>query len=247
MTSFFPWERIRTGQGNISKPGVDVYHSLSSSDYVTIRFFQWASAIFMKEKLTGYDAIIFDMDGTLIDSMPTHLEAWRLTSEKYGFPFDREWHHSLGGMSTERTAERVNQRYNLSLDSAAVAQSKRLQWEAIYDGPVLIDETYGVFVECEGNKKLAVGTGAIRDHAEDLLAGVGLLDRLDALVTVTDVENGKPHPDTFLQAASLVGVNPGRCLVFEDTELGRHKTGVKNRGQVFLLKNRGQVFLLDAT
>ncbi len=175
----------------------------------------------MLEKLTGYDAIIFDMDGTLIDSMPTHLEAWRLTSEKYGFPFDKEWHYSLGGVSTERTAELVNQRYNLSLDSGSVAETKRLLWEEIYSGPVLIDETYAVFTRCEGKKKIAVGTGAIRAHAESLLAGVGLLERLDALVTVSDVENGKPHPETFLTAAAQVGVEPERCLVFEDTELGR--------------------------
>ncbi|MFK0573168.1 HAD family hydrolase [Endozoicomonas sp.] len=71
-------------------------------------FVQWANAIFMKKKLTGYDAIIFDMDGTLIDSMPTHLEAWRLTSEKYGFPFDREWQHSLGGVTL--SAQSVGQR-----------------------------------------------------------------------------------------------------------------------------------------
>lgn len=175
----------------------------------------------MLEKLTGYDAIIFDMDGTLIDSMPTHLEAWRLVSEQYGFPFDKEWHYSLGGVSTERTAERVKQRYNLPLDSRVLAETKCLIWEDIYSGPVLIDETYTVFTHCEGNKKLAVGTGAIRAHAEELLAGVGLLERLDALVTATDVENGKPHPETFLKAAVLVGVEPERCLVFEDTELGR--------------------------
>ncbi|WP_419834292.1 HAD family hydrolase [Endozoicomonas atrinae] len=175
----------------------------------------------MLDKLASYDAIIFDMDGTLIDSMPTHLEAWRRVSEKYGFPFDRAWHYSLGGVSTARTAELVKQRYNLSQASSVLAETKCLIWEDIYSGPVLIDETYAVFTHCEGNKKLAVGTGAIRPHAEELLTGVGLLERLDALVTVTDVKNGKPHPETFLKAAALVGVASERCLVFEDTELGR--------------------------
>lgn len=175
----------------------------------------------MREKLARYDAIIFDMDGTLIDSMPVHIEAWRQTSEKYGFPFAPQWHHSLGGVPTGKTAELINQRYHLGLDPAAVAETKRLVWEAMDNGPVLIDETYGVFTHCEGDKKVAVGTGALREHAEELLGSVGLLDRLDALVTASDVEHGKPHPETFLQAAALVGVEPARCLVFEDTELGR--------------------------
>ena len=175
----------------------------------------------MREKLAPYDAIIFDMDGTLIDSMPSHLDAWQKTSEQYGFPYDRRWHHSLGGVSTMRTVELINERYQLALDPATVAQTKSQLWHDLYDGPVLIDATYDVFQQCERHKKLAVGTGATRQHAEEQLAFVGLLDRLDTLVSATDVEYGKPHPQTFLTAAARLGVAPERCLVFEDTEIGR--------------------------
>lgn len=192
----------------------------------------------MPDKLASYDAIIFDMDGTLIDSMPTHLEAWRRVSEKYGFPFDRQWHHSLGGVSTERTAELVRQRYNLPQDSSVIAETKCLIWTEIYSGPVLIDETYAVFAHCEGNKKLAVGTGAIRPHAEELLAGVGLLERLDALVTASDVAHGKPHPETFLKAAAQLGVEPEKCLVFEDTELGREAAAAAGMDCVLVINGQ---------
>ena len=176
---------------------------------------------FMPEQLAQYDAIIFDMDGTLIDSMPSHLDAWQKTAEQYGFPFDRPWHHSLGGVSTLRTAQLINQRYQLTLDPALVAKTKSQLWQELHRGPVLIDATYAIFNQCEGSKKLAVGTGAARAHAQEQLAMVGLLARLDALVTASDVEHGKPHPQTFLTAAALVGVVPQRCLVFEDTDIGR--------------------------
>ena len=175
----------------------------------------------MREKLAQYDAIIFDMDGTLIDSMPSHLDAWQKTSEQYGFPFDRQWHHSLGGVPTVPTVELINQRYHLALDPVVVARTKSQLWQELYHGPVLIDATYAIFNLCEGSKKLAVGTGATRLHAQEQLAMVGLLDRLDALVTATDVEHGKPHPQTFLTAAAQVGIVPERCLVFEDTQIGR--------------------------
>ncbi|WP_299727632.1 beta-phosphoglucomutase family hydrolase [uncultured Endozoicomonas sp.] len=175
----------------------------------------------MLSKLQRYDAIIFDMDGTLIDSMPSHLDAWKKTSEIHGFPYDRQWHHSLGGVSTERTAEMISDRYNLALDTNKVAETKRQSLEDIFQGPVLIEETYQVLLAAEGKKKLAVGTGALRGDALALLNEVGVLDRLDTLVTVTDVNNGKPHPETFLKAAEQMGIEPKRCLVFEDTELGR--------------------------
>ncbi|WP_067519949.1 HAD family hydrolase [Endozoicomonas ascidiicola] len=175
----------------------------------------------MLSKLQRYDAIIFDMDGTLIDSMPSHLDAWKKTSEIHGFPYDRQWHHSLGGVSTERTAEMISERYNLTLDAEKVAETKRQSLEDIFQGPVLIEETYQVLLAAEGKKKLAVGTGALRGDALALLNEVGVLGRLDTLVTVTDVNNGKPHPETFLKAAEQMGIEPKHCLVFEDTELGR--------------------------
>ncbi|MCM2678220.1 HAD family hydrolase [Echinimonas agarilytica] len=175
----------------------------------------------MNPILEQFDALIFDMDGTLIDSMPAHMDAWEQTAQHHGFPYDREWHHSLGGVPTRKTAEMIGQRYEIELDAAAVAETKRQKWEAMGAGPVLIDPTYAVFNQFHGQKKIAVGTGAERAHAEEMLEEVGILSRLDALVTASDVVNGKPSGDTFLKAANTVGVAPERCVVFEDTEIGR--------------------------
>lgn len=175
----------------------------------------------MHPALEKYEAIIFDMDGTLIDSMPAHMEAWRMAAEEYDYPYDHEWHYAQGGVPTRKTVELINEKYQLDLDPDAVAETKRLKWESMGLGPQLIEETYQLFQKLLGKKPVAVGTGAERSHALEMLEETGILDHLDGLVTACDVSNGKPSPDTFLQAAEAMGVAPERCVVFEDTEIGR--------------------------
>ncbi|GGA64491.1 carotenoid dehydrogenase [Neiella marina] len=174
----------------------------------------------MIDLLNAYQGIIFDMDGTLVDSMPAHIEAWRRTAEIHGFPFDEKWQYSLGGVPTAKIAERINAKFGLQLDCEAVAATKRQQWNLLGDSPQLIEQTYDVFKASLGSKKIAVGTGSVRSHAEHILADVGVIEHLDALVTACDVANGKPHPETFVTAAESMGVAPEHCVVFEDTDIG---------------------------
>ena len=85
----------------------------------------------------------------------------------------------------------------------------------------MISDTANLLEANLGKKKLAVGTGSQRVSAVKLLTRVNMLDKLDALVTATDVENHKPHPQTFLTACELLGLEPQECVVFEDTDLGK--------------------------
>ncbi|GGB94133.1 carotenoid dehydrogenase [Marinobacterium zhoushanense] len=171
--------------------------------------------------LQKYAGIVFDMDGTLVDTMEGHLEAWRRACEAYGFPFDKAYMHSLGGVPSVQTVEILNQLHGLNHDAEEVAQHKHQAWLSMALKPQLFPETSGVFRHYRGLKKIGIGTGAKREGAEIILSAVGLLDQVDALVTSSDVEHGKPAPDTFLKVAQLLGVNPGDCVVFEDTEIGR--------------------------
>lgn len=172
------------------------------------------------ERIEKYHALIFDMDGTLIDTMPAHLHAWRSTAEHFNFPFTQDWLHSLGGMPSYKIAAEVNTKYGLNLDPKQVSRFKMAAFAAIEQPGELITCTLDVFEHFYGNKKLAVGTGSQRDSAIRLLTMSNLFDKLDAVVTATDVEHHKPNPDTFLAAAELMGVKPADCVVFEDTKLG---------------------------
>jgi beta-phosphoglucomutase family hydrolase len=172
--------------------------------------------------LAKYKGIIFDMDGTLVDSMPAHLNAWQATCEAFDIPFDREWFYTLGGMPTIKTAYAINEKYQLDCDPVLLAESKLRLFDDIPHKGDVIPATFNVLKQQKAlSKKIAIGTGCQRRHADELLEVTGLMPYLDAVVTSNDVENHKPNPDTFLEAAKRIGVEPKDCIVFEDTELGR--------------------------
>ncbi len=189
--------------------------------------------------LEQYQGLIFDMDGTLVDSMPSHLEAWRVTCEYYGYPFDQDYMNSLGGVPTQQTVVLLNEKFQLSHDPKTVALKKRHFWNQMTIVPALIPVTHDIFQANLGHKPIGIGTGAERQHALELLSHHHLLDKLDALVTATDVKQGKPHPETFLTVAQTMGVEPSSCLVFEDTQIGYQ--AAKAAGMDCVLVKDGQI------
>ncbi|KFZ38983.1 carotenoid dehydrogenase [Shewanella mangrovi] len=170
--------------------------------------------------LSRYRGIIFDMDGTLIDSMGSHQSAWRAVCEEYGYPWDEAYMYSLGGVPTLQTVVVLNEKYGMSHNAEIVAARKKLIWEEGDHTPTVIADTFAVFEHYRPSMKIGVGTGAERGHALDMLNATGILSRIDALVTASDVENGKPAPDTFLNVALQLGLTPAECIVFEDTQIG---------------------------
>ncbi|WP_070966225.1 beta-phosphoglucomutase family hydrolase [Vibrio sonorensis] len=174
----------------------------------------------MIEDINKYQGLIFDMDGTLLDTMPAHLDAWELTAQEFGFPFTREWLNGLGGMPSFKIVAQINREFGLNLDATLVSKFKVKTFAKMDVTPATIDCAKQVFDHFVGQLPVAIGTGSQRESAERLLSESGLLDKLDALVTASDVENHKPHPDTFLKAAQALGIEPSQCVVFEDTQLG---------------------------
>lgn len=195
--------------------------------------------------LSRYRAIIFDMDGTLIDSMGSHLQAWQMTCEHYAYPFELDFMHSLGGVPTRQTVVLLNQKFGRNHCPDEVAEKKHQLWLSLDHSPDVIQATCDILKHYKGKLKIGVGTGAERSHALEMLAKTGLIDDIDALVTASDVYQGKPHPETFLSVAQLLQAEPADCVVFEDTEIGRLAANAAMMDCI-LVKN-GQIQPVDGT
>ncbi len=192
--------------------------------------------------LEKYKGLIFDMDGTLIDTMPAHVEAWKATAEKFNFPFDGRWLQSMGGMPSVKIAVEINKAYGLNLDPKAVSEYKMDSFSRLDEEGEVIPDTHDVFMANLGKKKIAVGTGSQRVSAIKLLTRVEMLEKLDALVTATDVNNHKPHPETFLKACELIGLTPDECVVFEDTDLGKQAAHAGGMDCIMVTENGLQYY-----
>jgi beta-phosphoglucomutase family hydrolase len=191
--------------------------------------------------LSRYKGIVFDMDGTLIDSMGAHGKAWQQTCEQYDYPYDREYMHNLGGVPTRETVELLNQKYALGHDLDEVTETKRQAFLKLEDSPIVIDDTFAVMQRYQDVLKMGIGTGSDRNNAINILTATGLLDRVETVVTACDVKYGKPHGETFITVAKNMGLKPEDCVVFEDTDIGRQ--AAENAGMDCIMVINGKIVL----
>lgn len=167
-----------------------------------------------------YDALIFDMDGTLVDSMPRHLDAWEATSAEFGLPFDRAQLNEYGGIPTRKIVAILAEQHGLSIDVEAFTRRKVALYMEHIQQVSVFPAMWELVRRCHGKVPMGIGTGSPRNQAESILKSTGLDAYIQVVVSADDVVNHKPHPDTFLQVAELLGANPANCLVFEDTQIG---------------------------
>ncbi len=171
---------------------------------------------------TRYDAAIFDCDGTLVDTMPLHHKGWQAAFERFQAPFEFTWDLFVrrAGMTLERTVEELNIEFRCDLPARLVADAQREEYWRLSNQIVPIDHVVRFARDIARCHPVAVASGSARASVEHALRHIGLLDCFHAIVTASDVREGKPSPDAFLLAASRLSVAADRCLVVEDGELG---------------------------
>lgn len=170
----------------------------------------------------GFDAVILDCDGTLVDSMPAHFEAWcqALAMHGAGGVFREDVFFAMGGRPSADIVEELNSEYDLKLKPADIALAKRESFLKQLGSITLIDEVAAFAESLRGRIPMAIATGSTRMVVEKTLQAVGVSDWFDEVVSADDVAEGKPAPDVFLRAAELLGVAPEKCLVLEDAPAG---------------------------
>jgi HAD superfamily hydrolase (TIGR01509 family) len=169
-------------------------------------------------------AFIFDLDGTLADTMPVHFGVWQVVAERYGLVFPEDRFYSLGGVPTPRIASLLIEEAGLALDPVALAAEKELTYvDGLASGALSvrpIEAIISIARERRGQGPLAIASGSSRRLVTLTLASLGITDWFGAVVAAEDTARHKPEPDVFLEAARRLGVQPTRCTVYEDTDLG---------------------------
>ena len=177
----------------------------------------------MKYDITpGVKGLIFDLDGTLADTMPYHFDGWKKACLKYGAEIDNNFLRRHTGSPGWMIAEEIIKKSNLN-GSVTVEQIMKEKIEEFYKVQHLtkpIGPVVDIVRKYHGKLPMAVGTGGHREAVLRTLELTGLAKYFDIIVTANDVDNFKPHPETFLKCAELMNVDPQYIEVFEDGDLG---------------------------
>jgi HAD superfamily hydrolase (TIGR01509 family) len=164
--------------------------------------------------------LIFDLDGTLADTMPLHYTAWHETFTAYGVICPQAFLENLNGVPTEIIVTYFNETFGYCLDPEQFAREKETRARAKLPQARPIPLIAAVVNSYKGRLPRAVATGGNFTNAQMTLQAIGMASCFEALVTANDPVPPKPAPDIFLEAARRLRVEPRRCQVFEDADCG---------------------------
>ena len=168
------------------------------------------------------EAVLFDMDGLLLDTEVIYIEALQTAATALGREMPLDFCHSMIGVPGHECSLMIADYYGAGFDIEEYRQHFSLHLHRLVETGIPHKPGVVELLDFLANRglPLAVATSSGRKTAEHHLGKAGLLGRFTALATRDDVERAKPHPDVYLEAARRLGVAPERCLAFEDSNIG---------------------------
>lgn len=164
--------------------------------------------------------IIFDCDGTLVDTMPLHFRGWKTVLDALGCPFSEERFHAWGGIPVRNVLQLLEEEYRLGIPIDQVCAEVGAAFTALADQATPIEVIVAEAKRFHGLLPLAVASSGMREAVERSLGAAGIRHLFDVVTVAADVARGKPAPDVFLRTAAMLGVDPSECVVYEDTDVG---------------------------
>lgn len=180
-----------------------------------------------------FKAVIFDMDGVLIDAKEWHYDALNEALIPFGFFIDRTLHEKqLDGLPTSKKLQFLSDHFDLPkhlhglINRVKQDRTLRIANLKCYPNPSHI----AMFNRLKGEYKIACATNSIRETSQMMLSKAGILNYLDNLLSNEDVTNPKPDPEIYLKSLQALGLHPSEAVVVEDNEHGMEaakRAGIK--------------------
>jgi len=152
--------------------------------------------------------------------MPLHWRAWQMITQRHGLHFPEDRFYSLGGVPSRDILKMLAAEQGRSLDHIAVAHEKEEAYLPLMAQVEPIHAVVEIAQENYGKIPMAVASGGTQSIIGQVLEHLKIRNLFNAVVTSEMVQNQKPAPDIFLEAARRIGVEPERCRAYEDTDLG---------------------------
>jgi len=164
--------------------------------------------------------LVFDCDGTLADTMPLHWRAWQIVTQRHELHFPMDRFYSLGGVPSRDIVKLLATEQGRTLDYLAVAHEKEQVYLPLMAQVRPIEAVAAIARANYGKIPMAVASGGTQPIITAVLEQLNLRHLFGAIVTNEMIQNQKPAPDIFLEAARRIGAAPEFCRGYEDTDLG---------------------------
>ena len=216
--------RLSMGPLRLSNLGLKTgeFRKLSPAEESSLLAFAAAGNAEVPFSFEAYDAVIFDLDGTLVDSMGHWKEIDRIYLARFGIEAPENLSQLLGGMGIGEVADYFQRHFHIPDSKEKMLRDwEELSMERYAKDTPLKPGVLPFLRELRRRKcKLAIATSNARPMVDAVLKAHGIASYFDAIVVGTDVEKGKPNPEIYLRAAERLGAEPSRCAVFEDLPEG---------------------------
>ncbi len=167
----------------------------------------------------GFSGLIFDCDGTLVDTAPAHYYALQVALELQGLVMDSGWYFERVGLTPGALLDAFEEMVG-PVARTRILDDYTVAFQLGLSRLREVEVIAAIAREWKGRVPMAVASNGRRVNVEATLEATGLLELFDYVIAAEDVEHGKPAPDVFLEAARRMGVPPERCIVFEDSDEG---------------------------